>query len=537
MEIDIIYALSVIGSIFAIVPIFELFKYVYNKNRQKKNFFRLLTEANLSYRNEKYEDAFTKYYFIIQNFDEKISYFNFGQIYSSMGHCLISNISHTKDWNKITEGIEYFEKSLLIFNIYKYPLKSLVFGIDNIIMNNFIIQKIFNILKFDKNRIFIKILDKLKLCRYIFRFAGTKMDLGIAYCRLAEIRNPIENYEKAITYYQEALQIYTFERFPIDNKRATENLISTSLHLGKLKDREKYCDFAKELSLELYKNIQKKPNLFNAREGTLACARAQFGAGNYLMEFFERSMDIEFWPDKKLLAFIKGSIDCYLSALNFYTVENYPHDFGMIQNNLGISYSHLSFIEDTQKNSQIAIEAFKNALIIRTKEKYPIEYAQTMHNWGHLCGKLGQIEKEDDKRNHFLNSSIEKFKNALSIRTIENYPIEFAETQGSIAVSYFLIGSLYYKNKNMKKEILWNLKESISSLNWSLRVFVKEKYAVDYSHLQFLKGKIYTFLADIENRESNLIEANVAYKEAESIEKTAEMSKLIEENQQKLNRQ
>jgi tetratricopeptide (TPR) repeat protein len=524
--------LVIIGALLA-VPLFiyGVLKFFYNHYTQRKKFNNTVEEADRFYSTKRYEAAFDKYQLITQEFDESLSHFIFGEIYSKMGHCLIEIKSNQKNWEKINEGIEYYNKALEKYNISKYPLKAAVFKIITIFISNVIVRRVFNVLKLNIDKSYIKILNKLKICKYIFRFGGTKIDLGVAYCRLAEIRNSIDNFERAINEYKDALKIFSFERFPIDHKIAIDNLIPTYLHLSKFKDSEKNFRLAQELISDILFKLQKMPELINVKEGTLGYAKTQFRTGCYLMEFFERDPNNSF-----KYRILKGSIYYYLSALAYFNVEDYSYEYAMIQNNLGIAYDHLSLIEDVQVNSQKAIKSFEDALIIRTKEKYPIEYVQTMHNLGHLYGELGQIEINDEKSIDYLRKSIEKLKNALAIRNIESFPLEFSETQHVLAVSYFLLATRCFKIETMKKETLSNLNESMNALNWSLKVSTKEKYEMQYSELQYLRGEVYSFWADIENRESNLKSAIVAYKEVESIKESEKVSKKIDDIEKKLRR-
>ncbi|HNT72680.1 MAG TPA: hypothetical protein PKK92_06450, partial [Methanothrix sp.] len=49
----------------------------------------------------------------------------------------------------------------------------------------------------------------------------------------------------------------------------------------------------------------------------------------------------------------------------------FPIDYAMTQNNLGIAFSTLAEVEDTAENCKRAIEAYREALKVFTKEEFP----------------------------------------------------------------------------------------------------------------------------------------------------------------------
>ena len=61
----------------------------------------------------------------------------------------------------------------------------------------------------------------------------------------------------------------------------------------------------------------------------------------------------------------------YEKALRVYTLEGYPVDYAMIQNNLGAAYRSLADVMDRKGNLAKAIKAYDEALKIYTAAKYP----------------------------------------------------------------------------------------------------------------------------------------------------------------------
>jgi predicted RNA methylase len=75
-------------------------------------------------------------------------------------------------------------------------------------------------------------------------------------------------------------------------------------------------------------------------------------------------------------------------ALEVFTVEKYPLEYAMAQNNLGNAYNKLAEVKDKETNAQNAIIACQKALEIYTIEKYPIEYTRTQSNLEYAKGLL-----------------------------------------------------------------------------------------------------------------------------------------------------
>jgi tetratricopeptide (TPR) repeat protein len=88
---------------------------------------------------------------------------------------------------------------------------------------------------------------------------------------------------------------------------------------------------------------------------------------------------------------LKKAILAYEKALKMYTIETYPVEYAMTQNNLGNAFGILSEIRDKEENLIRSIQAHGEALKIYTIEAYPVEYAMTQNNLGNAFGILSEI--------------------------------------------------------------------------------------------------------------------------------------------------
>ena len=66
----------------------------------------------------------------------------------------------------------------------------------------------------------------------------TQNNLGTAYRTLSEVRDKEENLTKAIRAYEEALKIYTVEKYPVDYAMTQNNLGTAYRTLSEVRDKE-----------------------------------------------------------------------------------------------------------------------------------------------------------------------------------------------------------------------------------------------------------------------------------------------------------
>ncbi|GIL14667.1 MAG: hypothetical protein BroJett038_33870 [Chloroflexota bacterium] len=92
---------------------------------------------------------------------------------------------------------------------------------------------------------------------------------------------------------------------------------------------------------------------------------------------------------------LKRAIGCYEAALVYRTAEAAPLDYAMTQNNLGNAYRDLAGLEERAANLKRAIGCYEAALVYRTAEAAPLDYAMTQGNLGWAYDDLGDSDKRD----------------------------------------------------------------------------------------------------------------------------------------------
>ena len=76
----------------------------------------------------------------------------------------------------------------------------------------------------------------------------------------------------------------------------------------------------------------------------------------------------------------KNAINAYEEALKVRTLDHFPMDYAMTQNNLGTAYRTLAEVEAKPENCKNAINAYEEALKVYTKEEFPEINKLVEHN-------------------------------------------------------------------------------------------------------------------------------------------------------------
>jgi tetratricopeptide (TPR) repeat protein len=149
------------------------------------------------------------------------------------------------------------------------------------------------------------------------------MNLGNTYYNLIG-EDEQANLRKAIACYNQALQVYTREQFPLDWARAHYNM-GSAYSISQGEDRAANLRKAitcYEQALQVY-----------TRESLPAdWAAAQLNLGNVYSNL----------PGDDVRANQQRAIACYLNALQVYTHETFPVDWALTQYNRGNAYVTLS---------------------------------------------------------------------------------------------------------------------------------------------------------------------------------------------------
>ncbi len=332
-----------------------------------------------------------------------------------------------------------------------------------------------------------EVLKILSIERYPLKYAIALNNLGTAYEMLARVRNMEENLTKAIGAYEEALEIITVEQYPADFASVQNNLGNAYITFAEVRNKEKNLNKAIRIYKEALKiyTIDKYPFYYAFTRNNLRNAHATFFEVQYKGSIYS---EIRIKEEN-----LKKAVLEYEEALKVYTIEQYPLNYALTQNNLENAYWSLAEVippgiiktqrfvdyqseeslifkravnEDEVKIKNItnAINAYEEALKIYTAGEHPLDYAQTQNNLGAAYKTLAEFQNPGEN----LLKAIGIYEEALKIRTIDKYPLDYAHTQNNLGTTYRLLSTVHNMEENITK--------SRQAFDEALKIFTLENY-------------------------------------------------------------
>jgi len=140
------------------------------------------------------------------------------------------------------------------------------------------------------------------------------------------------------------------------------------------------------------------------------------------------------WAQNGNPQFYKPAIDTYQEALKIFKRDEAPETFAQIHAQLGVLYAEMSDLQQ-KKGIWAAVSAtsFQEALNYFTKEQYPYEYGLMCNNYANALTKYPTALRIDN-----YEKALEYYNEALAVRTSE-YPYERAITLlNYLEASWFL---------------------------------------------------------------------------------------------------
>ena len=260
--------------------------------------------------------------------------------------------------------------------------------------------------------------------RFPMQYSGIKNNLGAAYKMLAEIEAKTENCKKAIAAFEEALKVYTLERFPTDYAMTQNNL---------------------GIAHRMLAEVEEKTKAENCKKAITACEE----------------------------------------ALKVYTLERFPMDYAMTQSNLGTAYGTLAEIEEKAENCKRAIEICKEALKVRTMERFPTQYALTQIILGNAYVTLAEVEEKAEN----CKEAIAACEEALKVYTLEHFPMQYSGIQNNLGNAYGRLAEVEERAENCKK--------AITAYKEALKVYTEEEFPELYKSVAHNLGMLLTFCGEV----------------------------------------
>src|SRR5258708_1414611 len=131
-----------------------------------------------------------------------------------------------------------------------------------------------------------------------------------------------------------------------------------------------------------------------------------------------------------------SGITRYRKLLEMKSRERAPLDWAETQNNLGNSLTRLGARESGTTRLEEAVDAYRAALSERTRERVPLQWAETQNNLGLALWRLGERESGTAR----LEQAVEAYRAALTERVRERVPPQWAETQNNLGIALWRLG-------------------------------------------------------------------------------------------------
>jgi tetratricopeptide (TPR) repeat protein len=202
--------------------------------------------------------------------------------------------------------------------------------------------------------------------------------------------------------------------------------------------------------------------------------------------------------------YMKIAIGAYQEALKVYTLDRFPMDYGMTQNNLGVAYRTLGEVESKAENCRLAIGAYEQALKVRTLDRFPMDYGMTQNNLGVAYRTLAEVEDKTEN----CKRAIQACEQALKVRTLDRFPIQYAATQNNVGIAYGTLSGVKVEAKGEHS------KTAIEAFEQALRVYTLDRFPIQYAATQNNLGNAYRILAEVEAKTQDCRRAIEAHEEA-----------------------
>ncbi len=244
-------------------------------------------------------------------------------------------------------------------------------------------------------------LEALKVPQSHYKWAMVQSNMGNAYRDrinlVKEKKNKLDNFNKAVECFENALRICNRENFP-------QEWIKIQNNLGIIHTFNLYLFISEEdQNKEIEKGIVAFQNALEVcpqNNNPIEWANLQ---DNLASAYAKRMSEDE-------ISNLEMSIFHYQQALQVRTFESYPYEWAKTQNNLGGAYFTYSrkIKEGRAENLNKAILACKDALKFRTKDNDPLKCLETATN----LGNLHYLEKQWQPATEAYHTAIEAVENA-----------------------------------------------------------------------------------------------------------------------------
>jgi len=139
---------------------------------------------------------------------------------------------------------------------------------------------------------------------------------------------------------------------------------------------------------------------------------------------------------------------------------------------LGLALSTLGARESGTGRLEEAVAAYRAALTERTQERVPLDWAQTQNNLGLALSTLGERESGTGR----LEEAVAAYRAALTERTQERVPLQWATTQNNLGNALSTLGE--------RESGTGRLEEAVAAYRAALTEMTRERVPLDCARRQ-----------------------------------------------------
>jgi tetratricopeptide (TPR) repeat protein len=167
-----------------------------------------------------------------------------------------------------------------------------------------------------------------------------------------------------------------------------------------------------------------------------------------------------------------------------------------------------------------AVAAYRSALEVRTREQLPQRWAQTQESLGEALAEEGR-RSEGAKGAELFNQAVAAYRSALEVYTREQLPQDWAMTQNNLANALWELGTCSGGEEGRKL-----LEDAVAACRSALEVYTKTGLPQDWARTQNILGAVLSDLGTRSGGEEGrklLTDAVAAYRSALEIRTKADL--------------
>ncbi|MCO8145575.1 tetratricopeptide repeat protein [Rhodovulum tesquicola] len=192
-------------------------------------------------------------------------------------------------------------------------------------------------------------------------------------------------------------------------------------------------------------------------------------------------------------ALLGEAVDAYREALRVRTEADHPVDWAMTMQNLGAALISQGDRTAGPKGAVLlsaAVTAYREALRVRTEAVHPEDWAMTMQNLGNALQTQGNRTPGPEGA-ALHGEAVAAYRDAVRVRTEAEHPVDWAMTQENMALAEEAIAA-----HDSTVDPRPHLEAALDHVEAALRVYDPVHMAHDYEQANALRARILKRLSE-----------------------------------------